>query len=72
MVKNEGTVTLGNLTVVDTRARMLCEEPASGLLGQGEEYECRGSIQVRRQLSGQPHIQLLSRKQNGLSLEVRL
>lgn len=49
VVKNEGTVTLGALTVVDVRAGMICEEPESGLLGQGEEYECRGSSQVRQQ-----------------------
>lgn len=48
-MKNEGTVTLKKLTVVDVRGNMICEEPASGLLGQGEEYECRGSTQVRMQ-----------------------
>lgn len=46
VVKNEGTVTLGTLTVVDVRAGMICEAPDSGLLGQGEEYVCRGSSQV--------------------------
>lgn len=46
VVKNEGTVTLGTLAVVDVRAAMVCDEPESGLLGQGEEYQCIGSIQV--------------------------
>ena len=48
VVKNEGTVTLGTLIVVDVRAAMVCAEPESGLLGQGEEYECRGSTQVHK------------------------
>lgn len=55
VVKNEGTVTLDKLNVVDVRAGMICEEPASGLLGQGEEYECRGSAQVRKQTFGPPY-----------------
>ncbi|CAM9789547.1 unnamed protein product, partial [Ectocarpus sp. 6 AP-2014] len=46
VVKNEGIITLGALNVEDVRADMKCEEPESGLLGQGEEYKCRGSSQV--------------------------
>lgn len=46
VVKNEGIITLGSLNVEDVRAGMNCEEPESGLLGQGEEYKCRGSSQV--------------------------
>ncbi len=48
VVKNEGTVTLGTLVVLDVRAAMVCEEPESGLLGQGEEYQCTGSTQVNK------------------------
>lgn len=54
VVKNEGTVTLATLSVVDVRAGMICEAPDSGLLGQGEEYVCRGSSQVGNQPKGQP------------------
>lgn len=46
-VKNEGTVTVGALVLVDDRAGMTCEGPESGLLGQGETIECRGSTEVR-------------------------
>lgn len=47
VVKNEGTVTLGALVLVDARSGMTCEETESGLLGQGETIECRGSTEVR-------------------------
>lgn len=52
VVKNNGIVTLANMTVDDVRAYMTCNESESGLLGQGEEYECTGSTKVRKQPSG--------------------
>ena len=54
VVKNKGSVTLANLTVVDPRTNMTCKEPESGLLGQGEEYECTGSTKVRQHPWGLP------------------
>lgn len=47
-VMNEGTVTLGSLDVTDSFSdgSVSCSAPASGLLGQGEVYQCQGSRQV--------------------------
>ncbi|CAM9230892.1 unnamed protein product [Scytosiphon promiscuus] len=46
VVKNDGTVTMGALVLVDARAGTTCGEPEHGFLEQGETVECRGTTEV--------------------------
>lgn len=39
-------MTLSTLVVADTSGTMNCDEPGSGLLGQGEAYQCQGFHEV--------------------------
>lgn len=45
-ITNNGTVTLGTLTVTDGVEELTCDGPTAGLLGQNEQFECRSARQV--------------------------